>query len=101
MTPASALNTPPPSFDPIIIGCGMDEADDELKEGDPYPNVELEWLATTAFNHGVDYYLRENDKQCKEWAERAFVLAQWVDDKGSLRDALMGRYATLKLPVEE
>ncbi|OAK98096.1 SPO22-domain-containing protein [Phaeosphaeriaceae sp. SRC1lsM3a] len=62
-----------------------------------YPPTELEWLATTAFNHAVDYYLQENDTLCKKWAEQAFMLAQWLEDNGSLRDLLMEKYASLKL----
>ncbi|KAH7398979.1 meiosis protein SPO22/ZIP4 like-domain-containing protein [Phaeosphaeria sp. MPI-PUGE-AT-0046c] len=62
-----------------------------------YPPTELEWLSTTAFNHAVDYYLQENDALCKKWAEQAFMLAQWLEDNGTLRDLLMEKYATLKL----
>jgi hypothetical protein len=73
------------------------DTDVEIKEVDRYPPTELEWLATTAFNHGVDCFLQENDGQCKVWAEKAFILAQWLDDEGALRDLLMEKYASLKL----
>jgi hypothetical protein len=46
----------------------------------------------------VDYFLQENDGKCKDWAENAFLLAQWIEDNGSLRDVLMAKYAMLKLP---
>lgn len=101
IVPASILITPPPSPDPIFIDYGNEDADDELKEVDHYPKTELEWLATTAFNHAVDYFLQENDDKCKAWAEMAFLLAQWIDDNGSLRDVLMAKYAMLKLPPIE
>lgn len=88
-----ALNTPLPSSDPV-----KDElADDDIKAVDRYPTNELNWLATTAFNHGIDYFLQGDDKTCTEWAQRAFTLAQWIDDDGALRDLLMERYATLGL----
>ena len=93
------LNTPPPSSDLIKDEDDTDLADDEFKEVDRYPPTELEWLATTTFNHGVDYYLQEDDKSCKKWAEQAFILAQWLDDGGALRDVLMEKYASLKLQV--
>jgi hypothetical protein len=97
IAPVSLLITPPPSSDPSPDEFGTEIADDELKAVDQYPTTELEWLATTAFNHGVDYFLREEDKKCKFWAEKAFVLAQWLDDKGALRDDMMERYASLQL----
>jgi hypothetical protein len=68
-----------------------------LQQTDRYPPVELEWLATTAFNHAVDYYLQDNDELCKRWAEQAFTIAQWLEDGGRLRDLLMEKYASLKL----
>lgn len=73
-----------------------DLADNEFKQVDRYPPTELEWLATTAFNHGVDYYLQENDELCKKWADQAFILAQWLEDGGVLRDHLMEKFASLK-----
>ncbi|KAH8730487.1 meiosis protein SPO22/ZIP4 like-domain-containing protein [Phaeosphaeriaceae sp. PMI808] len=62
-----------------------------------YPPTELEWLATTTFNHAVDCFLQDNDEKCKQWAENAFILAQWLEDGGALRDVLMEKYASLKL----
>jgi hypothetical protein len=72
-------------------------ADHEFKEVDCYPPTELEWLATTAFNHSVDYYLQDNDERCRKWANQAFILAQWLDDDGVLRTHLMEKFASLKL----
>lgn len=48
------------------------------KEGrdDVYPGDELEWLASTAFNHAVDLYCAGQVEQCREWAERALNLAR-------------------------
>ncbi|KAH7075854.1 meiosis protein SPO22/ZIP4 like-domain-containing protein [Paraphoma chrysanthemicola] len=92
------LCTPPPSSEPVKIHDDNDDStDDETKAATPYPRTELEWLATTAFNHGVDYYLQENDKKCKEWAEQSFMIASWLDDDGALRDMLMQRYKPLTL----
>jgi hypothetical protein len=90
------LHTPPPSSDPVEHENGVC-ADSELKQVHRYPQTELEWLATSAFNHSVDYYLQDNDKECKKWAEQAFILAQWLEDEGALRDMLMEKYASLKL----
>lgn len=90
-------DTPPPSSDPLK---GEEEdvaTDDDIKESERYPQTELEWLATTAFNRGVDYYLQNDDRKCRVWADQSFVVAQQMDDKGVLRDALMKNFATLKL----
>jgi hypothetical protein len=94
---ASILNTPPPSSDSVKDEYDSDSADDEIKETDRYPRTELEWLATTTFNHAVDYYMQENDELCTKWAQHAFILAQWLEDGGSLRDLLMEKYASLGL----
>jgi hypothetical protein len=93
-----AMPTPPPFSDPIKHDDDI-SADDSCKTADRYPPTELEWLATSAFNHGVDYYLQENDEGCKKWAHQAFILAQWLEDGGALRDLLMEKYASLKLQV--
>jgi hypothetical protein len=92
----AVLHTPPPSSKPIRYENEV-LADNAFKGVDRYPPTELEWLATSAFNHAVDYYLQDNDKDCKRWAEQAFVLAQWLEDDGTLRDLLMEKYASLKL----
>jgi hypothetical protein len=92
------LHTPPPSSDSIKHD-NEEPADISIKTVDCYPQTELEWLATSTFNHGVDYYLQDNDKECQRWAQQAFILAQWLEDKGALRDLLMEKYASLKLQV--
>ncbi|KAL5114846.1 sporulation-specific protein 22 [Pleosporales sp. CAS-2024a] len=71
--------------------------DDDIKESDRYPPAELEWLATTIFNHAIDYYMQEKDEVCTKWAQHAFIVAQWLEDGGSLRDLLMEKYASLGL----
>jgi hypothetical protein len=70
-------------------------ADNNLKEINHYPSAELEWLATTSFNHAVDYYLREEEERCKTWATKSMNLAQWAEDGGELRDMLVGKYRGL------
>lgn len=70
------------------------------KETERYPKTELEWLATTAFNRAIDYYVQENDEKAKRWAEKAFVVAQWIDDAGATRGFLMKRFSILKFNEE-
>jgi len=60
-----------------------------------YPREELEWLATTTFNHAVDYYCLSQDIECRRWAERALTLSALCQDGGSLRDSLQQKYQGL------
>lgn len=71
-------------------------ADEELKQSDCYPAAELEWMATSAFNRAIDYYVGDNDAKCKTWAEKAMTAAQWLEDDGQLRDLLMGKFSALQ-----
>jgi hypothetical protein len=86
---SSLLNTPPPSSSPVKV------TDDGPKEPNHYPPTELEWLATTSFNHAIDYYMREDDSKCRMWAEKAISLAQWAEDGGALRELLMKKFSGL------
>ena len=78
----------------------VSSTDGDTKELESYPKTELEWLATTIFNRAIDFYLQEVDDSAREWAEKAFVLAQWIDDGGVMRDFLMGRFSKLKFSEE-
>jgi hypothetical protein len=96
ITAMSGLDTPPLSSDTAKNKDAAPLADDCIKETDCYPRTELEWLASTTFNHAVDYYLQEDDVKTKKWADQAFIVAQWIDDKGAMRDFLMERFAKLR-----
>lgn len=88
------------SSEPISYVVSNYLANNNPKEADCYPKTELEWLATSTYNHAVDYYIQENDKKSKEWAEKAFMIAQWLEDDGILRDFLMEKFATLKFDAK-
>ncbi|EAW14087.1 uncharacterized protein ACLA_071200 [Aspergillus clavatus NRRL 1] len=61
-----------------------------------YPREELDWLATTAFNRAVDFYLASADEDCRRWAESAFALADLVKtDGGALGRLLRHNFAKL------
>ncbi|KAI4944815.1 hypothetical protein J4E91_008503 [Alternaria rosae] len=92
----AGLDTPPPSSDFATNENAADLTDECIKEIDCYPQTELEWLASTTFNRAVDFYLSEDDVKTRKWAEQAFIVAQWIDDKGAMRDFLMDRFANLK-----
>ena len=93
----SIMATPPLSS-PVKVEDDVDFADEELiKQRDHYPKTELEWMATSAFNRAIDYYVGDNDANCKLWAEKAMTVAQWLEDGGQLRDTLIKKYAALQL----
>ncbi|KAF1835983.1 SPO22-domain-containing protein [Decorospora gaudefroyi] len=96
----SGLGTPPPSSSPPKDLSHAGLADDVTKEHERYPKTELEWLATTTFNRAVDFYLQEDDDKAKLWADKAFVIAQWMDDDGVTRDFLMARFSDLKFSAQ-
>lgn len=66
----------------------------------PLPPEETEWLATTAFNHAVDFYFAKQDELCKKWAFKAFDLAHLCGDGGVLEEMLHERFMRLKFDVE-
>lgn len=74
--------------------------DECYKEPSHYPITELEWLATTSFNHAVDYYVYGNDVKCKQWAEKALTLADWAEGD-ELAVALLEKYKGLTWGDEE
>lgn len=39
--------------------------------------------------------MQEDDAKCKIWAEKSFIIAQWLEDDGALRNLLMEKYASL------
>ncbi|KAF2143242.1 uncharacterized protein K452DRAFT_167927 [Aplosporella prunicola CBS 121167] len=61
-----------------------------------YPRDELEWLATTAFNRGVDAFCAGDDARCRMWAERALEVAARVSDGGALHKVLEEKYSGLR-----
>ncbi|MCJ1227176.1 hypothetical protein MMC12_003831 [Toensbergia leucococca] len=61
-----------------------------------YPLEELEWLATTAFNQGVDFYCASQDSACRRWTEKALSIASLSNDGGALHQLLQTKYLGLK-----
>ncbi|KAF1978032.1 SPO22-domain-containing protein [Bimuria novae-zelandiae CBS 107.79] len=94
--------TPPPTSPPrASVDLDATMTDDCEKEPNHYPATELEWLATTSFNHAVDYYIQENDKSCKVWAEKALKLAEWAEEGSGLGRALIEKYNGLTWDEED
>ncbi|KAJ4356283.1 sporulation-specific protein 22 [Didymosphaeria variabile] len=100
-TPSHMPETPPATSPYASMDFDIARTDHDAKELNRYPTTELEWLATTAFNHAVDYYVQEKDEKCKLWAEKALMLADWGEDGNRLRDALMDKYKGLTWDDED
>lgn len=60
-----------------------------------YPAEEIEWLATTTFNRGVDFYCIGQDVDCKRWIEKSIELAKILEDEGALVEVLQEKYLGL------
>ena len=60
------------------------------------PTEELEWLATTAFNHSVDCYTLRQDEKSKKWASKALKIAQHCKDGGILEGMLHKNQLSLR-----
>lgn len=60
-------------------------ARDRQSSSSAYPEEELEWLATTAFNRAVDFYLESVDAESRRWVQKALDLAAMMRDGGLKR----------------
>ncbi|KAK4157665.1 meiosis protein SPO22/ZIP4 like-domain-containing protein [Chaetomidium leptoderma] len=67
----------------------------ELRESQAaWPEEELEWMATTSFNHAIDCYSAQEIERAKEWATKAINLAHYCHD-GGLEEILQNKYLRL------
>ena len=56
----------------------------------------MEWLVSTAFNHGIEHYARGEEKECVDWTLKAIELAVWMGDEGEMKGLLEGKLAKLR-----
>ncbi|GAB1313483.1 sporulation-specific protein 22 [Madurella fahalii] len=67
----------------------------ELRESEAtWPEEELEWMATTAFNHAIDCYSAHEVERAKGWATKAINLAHYCNDP-KLEEILQSKYLRL------
>ncbi|KAI5369758.1 putative meiosis specific protein Spo22/ZIP4/TEX11 [Septoria linicola] len=55
---------------------------------DMYPESELQWLATTGFNHAIDLIASGQRENVKKWLDAALEVARWAQDNGTLHAIL-------------
>jgi hypothetical protein len=69
--------------------------------GEAFPQVELEWLAASTFNHAIDFYSAGDDENFNLWATSALQLAEKATDGGVLAGLLRVRYSKLSWQADE
>ena len=62
-----------------------------------YPQEELVWLASTAFNHAIDLYCVQDYTGCKQWGDRAMNLAKAVIDDPGFFKTMQGHWLKLNM----
>lgn len=58
---------------------------------DAFPDAELQWLATTAFNKAVDFLAQGEMNDCRPWIDGALELARYSVDNGALHANLTAK----------
>lgn len=54
-------------------------------------------MATTSFNHAMDFLGMDQEASCEQWAAKAMSLAHYCQDGGELEKVLHKNYASLNL----
>ncbi|CAK1355183.1 unnamed protein product [Cercospora beticola] len=68
---------------------------------DLYPESELQWLATTGFNHAIDLISRGKLQHAKAWLEDAVEVARWTQDNGVLHAMLSSKRQVAEERIDE
>jgi hypothetical protein len=58
---------------------------------DTFPDMELHWLATTAFNRAVDLLTEGESASCAPWLDGSLELARYSADNGALHASLTSK----------
>lgn len=66
-----------------------------LQVGKLLPSAEVEWFASTTFNHAIDLHGRGEAAACHSWALKAMNLADYAGDSGGLKRVLEDKLAKL------
>ncbi|POS79951.1 hypothetical protein DHEL01_v201659 [Diaporthe helianthi] len=62
-----------------------------------WPSKDLEWIVSTAYNHAVDLWGRDQREDWLWWAQKAISIAHFCDDGGYLEGNLQRKCAKLQL----
>nr|XP_001399576.2 hypothetical protein ANI_1_2482024 [Aspergillus niger CBS 513.88] len=79
----------------LAQGKQTETGNDNKRSLSGYPEDEIRWLSTVAFNRAVDYYLAAADMHCRRWAGKAISLADLIEDDGALGRLLRGKLEML------
>ncbi|PMD45090.1 SPO22-domain-containing protein [Hyaloscypha variabilis F] len=80
-----------------LLDKAHEQAEEAAETDQPYPNEELEWIATRSFNYAVDLYCAGDEDGCKNWAAKALNIAHYCSDDGALERQLQNKLVVLKL----
>jgi len=78
----------------------VDQATSIATRSQRYPQDEIEWLASTAFNHAVDLRCASDREGCRVWGERALNLAKTVSGDNALYNQMSGLWLRLNQAEE-
>ncbi|KAI1809954.1 meiosis protein SPO22/ZIP4 like-domain-containing protein [Poronia punctata] len=62
----------------------------------PFPDIELEWITITVFNHGVDLSYSHEEELSKAWTSHSLTLAHQLQDGGKLERKIQQNLTMLK-----
>ncbi|RSL67251.1 hypothetical protein CEP54_003324 [Fusarium duplospermum] len=83
-----------------VLGQALEIARECSQMQKPFPSDELDWIVVTTFNHALDIHVRGDENMCQQWAHKALALAEYMSDRGDLKDVLRERVAKLSLGKE-
>ncbi|KAI5285866.1 hypothetical protein KEM52_002246, partial [Ascosphaera acerosa] len=81
----------------LAVTLASDTQSGHVESESHYPDEEVEWLATKAFNRAIDFYLAGQDDMCARWSLAAMELAGAMHDGGALLGVLEEKACTLQL----
>lgn len=62
-----------------------------------WPAEDVNWFASTAYNHAIDMCGRDDMTECKHWAQKAMNLAHYCRDGGHLEGLMQDYYVKYNL----
>lgn len=62
-----------------------------------WPEEELQFLAATAFNEGIDWFAADREDRVRQWVLSAACLADQCHDGGKLKSLITSRFGLLNL----
>lgn len=68
---------------------------DLIQTAKPFPDDEMHWFATTAYERSIAYNQSREDELCRKWMNHALSLAHYYRDGGVLEKVMQDNYTKL------